>query len=118
MPVVKDADKKSLLDIARELVELAEKARNKKIQPSEMEGHTFSVTNYGSFGGIYATPIINYPDAAILGIGKMQERFTAKEGKPALQKFLPLSFAFDHRIFDGAVAAKFLNTLKEKLTSG
>lgn len=133
VPVIKDVEKKSILEIACELGQLAEKAKTRKIKPLEMEGNTFSLTNYGSFGGLYATPIINYPDAAILGIGRMKEmpvvmsvmhdlagdkKFNNTiQAIQAIQprKILPLSLAFDHRIFDGALAAKFLNAIIQNL---
>lgn len=142
VPVIKDVDKKSIFDLARELADLAEKTRERKITTAEMEGHTFSLTNYGSFGGLYATPIINYPDAAILGIGRMKEmpavvqaqsntqqsnapaqknqsrrpqKIEPEEPKIEIRKILPLSLAFDHRLFDGALAAKFLNTIIQNL---
>lgn len=118
VPVVKDADKKSLFELASEIVTLAEKARTRKIQPSDMEGGTFSVTNYGSFGGMYAAPIINHPEAGIMGIGRMKDTpVVTKEGKIESRKILPLSFAFDHRLFDGALGAKFLNEVMVSLES-
>ncbi|MEK7544943.1 MAG: dihydrolipoamide acetyltransferase family protein [Patescibacteria group bacterium] len=118
VPVVKDADKKSLFELASEITALAEKARTRKIQPSEMEGGTFSVTNYGSFGGLYAAPIINHPEAGIMGIGRMKDApVVTKEGVIESRKILPLSFAFDHRLFDGALGAKFLNEVMVNLES-
>ncbi len=118
VPVIKNADQKSLTDIARELSELAEKARTRKIKPADMEGSTCSITNYGSFGSLYATPIINYPDAAILGIGRIQDMpVVTEKGTIEPRKILGLTFTFDHRIFDGALAAKFLRSVIKNLES-
>ncbi|TSC74970.1 MAG: pyruvate dehydrogenase E2 component (dihydrolipoamide acetyltransferase) [Parcubacteria group bacterium Gr01-1014_30] len=105
VPVVKGVDMKNCLDIAKEIVELANKARKKKLDIQEMRGGTFTITNYGSLGGVFATPIINYPEAAILGLGRIRD-----------EKF-PLSLTFDHRILDGAYAVRFLNSLGSHLQS-
>jgi pyruvate dehydrogenase E2 component (dihydrolipoamide acetyltransferase) len=80
-----------------------------------MRGGTFSITNYGSIGAVFATPIINYPEAAILGMGKIYDKPLVIEGKIEVKKVLPLSLAFDHRIADGAYAARFLNLLIQNL---
>jgi pyruvate dehydrogenase E2 component (dihydrolipoamide acetyltransferase) len=103
VPVVKGVDMKSIYDIAREIVELADKARKKKLDLQDMRGGTFTITNYGSLGGVFATPIINYPEAAILGVGRIRDNK------------LPLSLTFDHRILDGAYAVRFLNLLASYL---
>jgi len=116
VPVIKGADKKSILDIAKEIAELAEKARSRKLNPMDMKGGTFTITNIGSAGGgWFATPVINYPEAAILGTGMIQDMAVPRKGKIAIRKILPLSLAFDHRVFDGAEAARFVNTLKAHL---
>lgn len=111
VPVIKGADMKSILDIARELQELAEKARQRKLDLNDMKGGTISITNYGSIGGMFATPIINYPESAIIGLGRIYEKPVAVEGKIEIRKVLPLSLVFDHRIADGAYATRFLNTM-------
>lgn len=115
VPVLKGADQKSMLDIAKEIESLAEKARKREINLGDMKGGTFTITNVGSIGGIFATPIINYPEVAILAIGRIQDRLTLHQGKIKVRKFLPMSLAFDHRVVDGADAAQFMNTLKEYL---
>lgn len=116
VPVIKGADQKSILDIAKEIVELAEKARNRKLNPMDMKGGTFTITNIGSAGsGWFATPVINYPEAAILGTGIIQDMAVPVGGKVQIRKMLPLSIAFDHRVLDGAEAARFTLTLKEHL---
>ncbi len=106
--VVKGVDKKTILELALELQELAGKARDRKITLDELKGSTFTISNYGTYGGTYATPIINYPDIAILGTGRISERPWVKDGKIVPRKILPLSLTFDHRVVDGAEAAMFL----------
>jgi len=113
--VVKDVDKKTILELASELQELSKKARDRKITLEELKGSTFTITNYGSYGGTYATPIINYPDVAILGTGKISERPWIKDGKVVPRKILPLSLTFDHRVVDGAEAAIFLTKIVKYL---
>ncbi|MFC1750262.1 dihydrolipoamide acetyltransferase family protein [Pseudomonadota bacterium] len=115
VPVIKGADKKSLLDIAKELQELAEKARDRKINPMDLKGGSFTITNVGSAGGIYFTPVINFPQSAILGIGMITEQAAVINGKVVPRRILPLSVSFDHRVLDGAEAARFTKTVKDKL---
>ncbi|MDH4226328.1 MAG: 2-oxo acid dehydrogenase subunit E2 [Deltaproteobacteria bacterium] len=107
--VVRDVDKKTILEIAGEIHELGEKARERKLTLDELKGSSFTITNYGTFGGTYATPVINYPDVAILGTGKVRERPWVVDGKIEIRKILPLSLTFDHRVTDGREAANFLN---------
>lgn len=111
VPVVKYADGKNILDIAKELQELSEKARARKLDLNDMRGGTFSITNYGSIGGIFATPIINYPESAILGVGRICDKAVVIKSKIEIRKILPLSLVFDHRIADGAYATRFLNAV-------
>jgi pyruvate dehydrogenase E2 component (dihydrolipoamide acetyltransferase) len=111
VPVVKGASGKPIFQMAEELAQLAEKARNRTIDLADLKGGTFTITNYGAFGGIYGTPIINHPEVAILGIGKIQEKPMVRNGKAVIRKILPLSLSFDHRVVDGAEAARFLNTI-------
>jgi len=115
VPVVKNARDKSILQIGQELTQLAEKARNRTIDLADLKGGTFTLTNYGALGGIYGTPIINHPEVAILGIGKIREMPVAREGKVVLRKILPLALSFDHRVVDGGEAARFLNTVIARL---
>ena len=106
--VVKDVEKKSILELASELQELAVKARERRITLEELKGSSFTISNYGSYGGMFATPIINYPDIAILGTGRITEKPWVKDGAIAIRKVLPLSLTFDHRVTDGGEDAKFL----------
>ncbi|GAB4389604.1 MAG: dihydrolipoamide acetyltransferase family protein [Thermodesulfovibrionales bacterium] len=112
VPVIRDADKKTIMELAVELEELTRKARDRKIKLDELRGNSFTITNYGSFGGTYATPIINAPDCAILGAGRIVERPWVKDGKVAIRKILHLSLTFDHRVTDGADAARFLTRVR------
>ena len=114
-PVVKGADEKSILDIAKEIQTLAEACRNRKVDLSDLKGGTFTITNVGSLGGIFATPIINYPEAAILALGRAYDKPVFIKGKIVKRNVLPVSLTFDHRILDGAEACRFVNTIKEHL---
>jgi pyruvate dehydrogenase E2 component (dihydrolipoamide acetyltransferase) len=111
VPVIKAADQKSLWELAEEIALLAKSAQERKIDLADLKGGTFSITNYGVFGGTYGTPIINYPETAILGIGRIMDAPLAVDGVIKVRKVLPLSLTFDHRAYDGAVAAKFLRDL-------
>ncbi len=115
VPVVKNAKEKSILQLADELTKLSEKARSRTIDLADLKGGTFTITNYGAVGGIYGSPIINYPEVAILGLGRIQEKPAVVEGKIEIRKMLPLSLSFDHRVVDGAEAARFLNTVIDHL---
>jgi pyruvate dehydrogenase E2 component (dihydrolipoamide acetyltransferase) len=111
VPVLKDADKKGLEDLQKEIEDLARKARNREIKIEELKGSTFTITNYGSLGGIFGVPIINYPECAILGVGKAKDKPIVKDGRIEIAKMMPLSLTFDHRIIDGAYATKFSNRI-------
>ena len=113
--VIKEADRKSLLDLAIEGAALAEKARDRKIDLAELRGSTFTITNYGVVGVSYGTPIINYPEVAILGMGRIADRPVALNGQIVVRKIMPLSFAFDHRVIDGVEAGRFLNVVIQHL---
>ncbi len=115
VPVVKDAGKKTILELAIEIQNLGQKARERKIKLEEIKGSTFTITNYGHFGGWFATPIINYPDVAILGIGKISDKPWVKDGQIVIRKILPLSLTFDHRVTDGVDASKFLTKVMQYL---
>jgi pyruvate dehydrogenase E2 component (dihydrolipoamide acetyltransferase) len=112
---IKRADQKSLLDLAQEISTLAEKARTRRLDLSELRGSTFTITNYGVIGATYGTPIINYPEVGILGIGRIQDRPVVDDGGIAIHKIMPLSLVFDHRVVDGVEAARFLNVIIERL---
>ena len=115
VPVIKDADRKDVFEIARELAELGEKARENKLKANDMQGGCFSISSLGSIGGKYFTPIVNAPEVAILGVSKasMQPVWNGSEFEPRLM--LPLSLSYDHRVIDGAAAARFTTFLGEVL---
>jgi pyruvate dehydrogenase E2 component (dihydrolipoamide acetyltransferase) len=115
VPVVRNADRKSISRLAAEITDLAERARNKKLKPDEMEGGTFTLSNQGGIGGVGFTPIVFWPQAAILGVSRasVMPRYIDGEFKP--RSLLPLSLSFDHRIIDGADAARFLRWVCESL---
>jgi len=109
--VIKDADQKSILDLAKVIATLTEKASTRTIALSELKGGSFTLTNYGVIGGIYGTPIINYPEVGILGLGKIEDKAVVRAGEIVIRKILPLSLTFDHRVIYGSEAARFMNTL-------
>ncbi|HVE13981.1 MAG TPA: 2-oxo acid dehydrogenase subunit E2 [Elusimicrobiota bacterium] len=115
VPVLKDADKKDLLQLAADVGGIAQRARDNKLAVPELQGGTITVTNIGPIGGLFATPIINHPEVAILGVMKAQERPVVREGKVVVRTMLNLALAFDHRVVDGAEAASFMNTLVKHL---
>lgn len=117
VPVLKDADKKTLLQVTQELNELAEKARSRKVTGEELQGSTFTVSNQGGIGGGAFTPIIKKPDAAILGLGKGAMKAVVREGKVEARMMLPLGLSYDHRIIDGADAARFIVELVKQIES-
>lgn len=113
VPVVKIAEKKSMAEIAKEIEVLAEKCRSRTIDTMDLKGSTFTITNYGSVGGTYATPIINPGEAAILGTGRIFDRVVMDDrGRIKKAKILPISLTFDHQILDGAEATEFIEALK------
>jgi len=115
VPVIRDADKKSLIDLAKELNAISVKARERKLTMQDMQDGTFTITSYGSIGGYFAVPVINYPQVAILGVGKLTEKPVVKDGAVAVGNMLPISMSVDHRIVDGGVVARFLNEVLEYL---
>jgi len=115
VPVINNADTKSIVELAAELKDKSNRARQRKLTLDELRGNTFSVTNYGSIAGIYGAPIINYPDVAILGVGRIHKKPIVKNDQIVPGNILPLSLAVDHRIVDGADAARFLRELMEYL---
>jgi pyruvate dehydrogenase E2 component (dihydrolipoamide acetyltransferase) len=113
VPVIRDVDKKNIVELAAELSQLSKKARDKKLTPEEMEGGTFTITNLGGIGGTAFTPIVNHPEVAILGLsrGRMEPEWISGKFEPRL--ILPLSLSYDHRLIDGADAARFLRWIAE-----
>lgn len=115
VPVVKDTDRKSIFTISNEINELAGKAREGRLAPAEMKGASCTITNIGSAGGQWFTPVINHPEVAILGIGRIAEKPVVKNGEIVAAPVLALSLSFDHRLIDGATAQKALNQIKRLL---
>ena len=117
VPVLRNADHRPISELAAEIVALAEAARTGKIQREQMQGGTFTITNIGVIGGLSFTPVINWPEVAILGLGRTQERLAFDtDGKTIIaKKMMPLCLTFDHRLIDGAAAARFVNAIKEYL---
>jgi 2-oxoglutarate dehydrogenase complex dihydrolipoamide succinyltransferase (E2) component len=115
VPVVKDADRKDIFELAGEIERLAEKARAGQLTLEEVHGSTFTITNVGSIGGLFATPIINLPEVAILGVHKITKRPVVRDGRIEVRDMMYLSLSFDHRVIDGAYAAKFTTRLIEVL---
>ncbi len=108
VPVMRDADKKSLLDISRELEDLARKARERKVSGEELRGGTFTISNQGGIGGTHFTPIINLPEVAILGVGRGAMKPVWRDGRVEPRHLVPVSLSYDHRIVDGGEAARFI----------
>jgi pyruvate dehydrogenase E2 component (dihydrolipoamide acetyltransferase) len=115
VPVIKDADKLSIWQIAQKITELSDKAHDRKLTLDDMREGTFTLTNYGSIGGIFATPVINYPQAGILGIGRIVKKPVVKGDQIIIGYVLPLSLSVDHRIVDGGDASRFMNRIVEYL---
>jgi pyruvate dehydrogenase E2 component (dihydrolipoamide acetyltransferase) len=113
VPVLHDVDKKNIVELAGELTQLSKKARDKKLTPSEMEGGTFTITNLGGVGGTGFSPIVNYPEVAILGLSRASMEPVWMNGKFEPRQVLPLSLSYDHRLIDGADAARFLRWIAE-----
>ena len=114
--VVKDADRKGVFDLAHELAEISKKARDGKLAPTDMQGGTFSISSLGGIGGTYFTPIINAPEVAILGVSRaaMKPVWDGKQFAPRLM--MPISLSYDHRVIDGATAARFTTFLVSVLS--
>jgi pyruvate dehydrogenase E2 component (dihydrolipoamide acetyltransferase) len=113
VPVIRDVDTKNIVELAAELTQLSNKARNKKLSPGEMEGGTFTITNLGGIGGTGFSPIVNYPEVAILGLSRSSMEPVWTAGKFEARLVLPLSLSYDHRLIDGADAARFLRWVAE-----
>ena len=115
VPVLRDVDKKGLLHVAAELADVAARARNKKVKPDELRGAGFTVTNLGGLGTTYFSPIVNWPEVAVLGVGRAEVRAVHEENQFKPRLILPLSLSYDHRLIDGADAARFLRWIAEAL---
>lgn len=112
VPVLRDADRLTLIAIAAELERLFEGARKRTLSPRELSGSTFTLNNVGSFGGGSGTPIINHPEVAILAVGRLQEKAVVQQGAIVARPMMPLALSFDHRLIDGAMAGAFLGRFK------
>jgi len=116
VPVIRDADQKSIIELATEIVDMVERAQNRELKLEELKDSTFSVTNYGAIAGIYGVPVINYPDVGILGVGRILKTPVVNENDEiVVGHLLPLSLSFDHRIVDGAEASRFLKDIMTML---
>ncbi len=118
VPVVRHADRKGLTHLAKEVADLAERARTKKLTPEEVQGGTFTITNHGGFGSLFSTPIIHQPQIAILGVGAIQKRTVVVNEAIAIRSMGYLSLSFDHRVIDGATADQFMAKVKGSLEQG
>jgi pyruvate dehydrogenase E2 component (dihydrolipoamide acetyltransferase) len=115
VPVVKEADKKDIFALAGEIERLAEKARKGQLSLDEVHGATFTITNVGAIGGLFATPLINLPEVAIMGVHKIAKRPVVRDDKVEVRDMMYVSLSFDHRVFDGAYAARFTSRLIETI---
>jgi pyruvate dehydrogenase E2 component (dihydrolipoamide acetyltransferase) len=115
VPVIRDVDRKSVHELAQELADLAERARNRKVLVEEMRGGTFTVTNLGGIGGTGFTPIVNFPEVAILGLSRARLQPVVRDGQIVPRLIVPLSLSYDHRAIDGADAARFSRRIAEML---
>jgi pyruvate dehydrogenase E2 component (dihydrolipoamide acetyltransferase) len=115
VPVIRDVDRKSLIELAAELGETIQRSRAGKISLDELRGGSFTLTNAGAIGGHAFIPIINYPEVAILGLGRAQPKPVVRDGQIVVRTLLPLSMSFDHRVMDGADVIRFLTLVMQLL---
>ncbi len=115
VPVVKNADEKNILGIQRNMNDLAERARSKKLKPEEVQESTFSITNPGVFGGLFGLPVISQPNVGILGLGAIEKRPVVINDSIAIRSMCYVTLSYDHRVVDGAIAHQFLHKVKETL---
>ena len=112
VPVIKDVQSKNILELAHEINDITTRTRENRVQLHELQGGTFTITSVGNIGGRFATPIINHPEVAILGVNQIHDRPMVIDGEVVARKMMYLSPSFDHRVIDGAVAARFVSALK------
>lgn len=117
VPVIRDADRRSIWMLANDIKDLAHRGREGKLNPNELKGSTITITNIGSAGGMFFTPIINFPEVAILGTGRIYEKPVVKNGEVIAAPVMAMSLSFDHRIIDGATAQSFMNEIKQLLAN-
>jgi len=115
VPVIHEADRQSIVQISKKIGDLAARARSGELEPAELQGGSFTITNIGLLGGVPLSPAINYPEVAILGMGKAIDKPVVREGQIVIRKMMPLTLAFDHRVTDGADAARFVTRIVEML---
>jgi pyruvate dehydrogenase E2 component (dihydrolipoamide acetyltransferase) len=115
VPVIRNADEKNVLGLQRSIVDLATRARSRQLKADEVQGGTFSITNFGSFGSVFATPIINQPQVAILGVGAVEKQPVVIDDAIAIRSVAYLALTFDHRLIDGALADQFTGKVKSIL---
>ncbi len=115
VPVVKDVDQKSIAQLAKEIQDLAEATRSGKVSIDQLQGGTFTITNAGNIGGLFATPIINFPEVAIMGVHKIKQTPVVREGQIVVGDVMYLSISIDHRLVDGATGARWMNVVKDCL---
>jgi 2-oxoglutarate dehydrogenase E2 component (dihydrolipoamide succinyltransferase) len=115
VPVIRNADEKNVLGLQRSIVDLAGRARSRQLKAEEVQGGTFSITNFGSFGSMVGTPIINQPQVAILGVGTVEKTPVVIDDAIAIRSISYLSLTFDHRLIDGALADQFMSRAKQVL---
>ncbi len=115
VPVIRNADEKNVLGLQRSIVDLANRARSRQLKPEEVQGGTFSITNFGSYGSLMGTPVINQPQVAILGVGTVDKTPVVIDDAIAIRSICHISLSFDHRLVDGALADQFMSKLKEVL---
>jgi 2-oxoglutarate dehydrogenase E2 component (dihydrolipoamide succinyltransferase) len=115
VPVIRNADEKNIAGLQRSIVDLAARARSRQLKPDEIQGGTFSITNFGSFGSMMGTPIINQPQVAILGVGTVDKTPVVIDDAIAIRSICHISLSFDHRLIDGALADQFMTKLKQVL---
>lgn len=115
VPVIKNADEKNVLGLQRSIADLANRARSKQLKPDEVQGGTFSITNFGSYGSLFATPVINQPQIAILGVGSVEKQVVVVDDAIAIRDMAYLALTFDHRLIDGALADQFCQRVKSVL---
>jgi 2-oxoglutarate dehydrogenase E2 component (dihydrolipoamide succinyltransferase) len=117
VPVIRNADEKNVVGLQRSIVDLSTRARSRQLKPDEVQGGTFSITNFGSFGSVFATPVINQPQVAILGVGAVEKTPVVVDDAIAIRSIAYLALTFDHRLIDGALADQFTGKVKSILES-
>jgi pyruvate dehydrogenase E2 component (dihydrolipoamide acetyltransferase) len=115
VPVIRDADKKDLVQLSKDIQDLAARARDRKLGLADMQGGTFTISNQGGIGGAHFTPIVNKPEVAILGLGRSTDKPVVRDGQVVVRLMMPLALTYDHRLIDGGAAARFVVDLRAAL---